>query len=346
MKYRAFLRTAATLALAANLLIQAFPVSAAGYEFIKGADGKLYWYENNVKQGTLDDKQGILGDGTNRGREIFDPKTNAWYWLNSCYNGAKAVGKEVWIPYIYQDELIMNSDGMGRIANGISDEAKIKELARASITFEADMSAQVEAAIRNHTGKWVRYDENGRMLTGWVKIEGALTLYYPGQSGNVYYYDRQTGLMAKGTVIIDGTEYHFDEVTGVLLTDNFAPSDFEQRVLDLVNIERGKEGLSPLEWDGPNLGAGADVRAVEISTNFSHTRPDGRSCFTAITNPGAVGENIAAGYRSPEAVVEGWMNSPGHRANILDPDFKKLGVGYYYASGSYYGHYWVQLFSS
>ena len=78
------------------------------------------------------------------------------------------------------------------------------------------MADQVEAAIRNHTGKWVRYDENGAMLKGWVTIEGTLAECYPDQRGNVYYYDQKTGLMAKGWTRINGVDYYFDEITGVL----------------------------------------------------------------------------------------------------------------------------------
>ncbi len=179
-------------------------------------DGKSYWYENNSLQGTYEDNAGILGDGTIRGREIYDPASDGWYWLDSCYDGAKAEGKEVWIPYIYQDELINDESGKGRKANGISDEARIMELANESKTDEADMSSQVADAIRNKSGKWVRYDEHGVMLKGWVTISGDLANCYPDQAGNTYYYDRKTGLMAKGKTIINGTEYYFDETTGVL----------------------------------------------------------------------------------------------------------------------------------
>lgn len=75
-----------------------------------GVDGwrsygkKQYWYEHGERQGTLYDKKGILGDGIVRGREIYDPKSNAWYWLDANTDGAKAVSKEVWMPYIYQNE--------------------------------------------------------------------------------------------------------------------------------------------------------------------------------------------------------------------------------------------------
>ena len=171
-------------------------------------DGKSYWYENNVKQGTVNDPKGVYGDGTNRGREICDMgqqddtgQQGVWFWLDSVYDGAKAEGKEVWIPYIYQNE-----DDWG--------DARKREVANES---DAGMADLVYDYMKNKTGKWVRYDENGRMLKGWVKIEGALAEAYPDQVGNVYYYDSRTGLMAKGVVTIQGVEHEFDETTGVLI---------------------------------------------------------------------------------------------------------------------------------
>jgi len=79
---------------------------------------------------------------------------------------------------------------------------------------------------------------------------------------------------------------------------------------------------------------------------LSHTRPNGTSCFTVLSELGvgysASGENIAAGQKTPQAVMESWMNSSGHKANILNPDFTHIGVGY--AEGGNYGTNWVQLF--
>ena len=171
-------------------------------------EGKSYWYENGVKQGTVDDPKGVFGDGTNRGREICDPsltddsgQQGVWFWLDSVYDGAKAVGKEVWVPYIYQDE------------DKWSDSKK-REVANES---DPGMGDLVYNYMKTKKGKWVRYDENGRMLKGWVKIEGALAEAYPDQAGNVYYYDTRTGLMAKGVVTINGDEHEFDETTGVLI---------------------------------------------------------------------------------------------------------------------------------
>ena len=84
-------------------------------------------------------------------------------------------------------------------------------------------------------------------------------------------------------------------------------------------------------------------RADELKEKYCHDRPDGTSCFTVlddvnINGYSAVGENIALGQRSPEQVVEAWMNSEGHRRNIMNEDFEKIGVGF----ASNFG--WVQLF--
>lgn len=121
--------------------------------------------------------------------------------------------------------------------------------------------------------------------------------------------------------------------------DNTAAA-YAAQVIELVNEERAKAGLSALKSD-EKAAAAAQVRAEEISVSFSHTRPDGRTCFTALDEAGAsyrtAGENIAMGQRTPEEVVDAWMNSEGHRKNILNGSFEKIGVGYYEGG-------WVQLF--
>lgn len=122
---------------------------------------------------------------------------------------------------------------------------------------------------------------------------------------------------------------------------------FAEQVADLVNMERAKAGLAPLKVDR-NASNAAQVRAKEIQTSFSHTRPDGSSFSTALTQNGIgfkeAGENIAYGQRSPQEVMNGWMNSQGHRANILNEDFTSIGVGYYENSSGV--DYWAQLFTS
>lgn len=124
-------------------------------------------------------------------------------------------------------------------------------------------------------------------------------------------------------------------------------SEYAQEVVRLVNIERERAGLAPLTMDA-TLSAAAQVRAQEIDVSFSHTRPDGTSCFTVLKAFGigyrACGENIAKGSPSPARVVEGWMNSAGHRANILNENFTTIGVGVHAdAAGTLH---WAQLFTA
>ena len=122
-------------------------------------------------------------------------------------------------------------------------------------------------------------------------------------------------------------------------TKNYADA---YEVLRLVNIERAKENLNPLVMDKELLEA-AMLREAEISIDFSHTRPNGTSCYTASSK--ISGENIAAGSSTPEATMNQWMNSPGHRANILTARYTTLGVGAVgvHSSTSFW---WVQLFGT
>ena len=123
-----------------------------------------------------------------------------------------------------------------------------------------------------------------------------------------------------------------------------ADSSYAQAVLAEVNRNRQEQGMDPLVLSD-DLCYDADIRAQEIVTEFSHTRPDGSSCFSVIQGSyRKVAENIAAGHATAKETVEQWMNSPGHRANILDPELTELGVGYCYQPGSEYQYYWVQLF--
>lgn len=120
------------------------------------------------------------------------------------------------------------------------------------------------------------------------------------------------------------------------------PVDKAEQVTALVNAQRAKAGLSPLTLD-KELSANAAVRAEEIVNHFAHTRPNGSSFSTAITiSYRRAGENIAYGYPTAEAVMNGWMNSEGHRANILQSSFTKIGVGVVQKGSTLY---WVQLFT-
>ena len=119
-----------------------------------------------------------------------------------------------------------------------------------------------------------------------------------------------------------------------------------QEVIRLTNIERAKVGSAPLQYH-EGLQKAAMVRAKEISISFSHTRPDGRNLSTALDEAGvggSSGENIAAVFRTPADVVEGWMNSQGHQVTMLSSRSAYIGVGIYQDEKGIY--YWVQDFAS
>lgn len=126
----------------------------------------------------------------------------------------------------------------------------------------------------------------------------------------------------------------------------FTAEEFE--VIRLTNKERMAEGLHPVTTFA-KLQNACDIRAVELVDLFSHTRPDGSDCWTAMEEAGVdyhgAAENIAAGYVDPRAVVTGWMNSNGHRANILNENLDHMGAGYYYLYGAPHRWHWVQMFT-
>lgn len=123
-----------------------------------------------------------------------------------------------------------------------------------------------------------------------------------------------------------------------------AVAGFEAQVVRLVNQIRQANGLSPLtaNWE---LSRVARYKSQDMVDNryFSHTSPTYGTPFQMIRAFGlsyrTAGENIAYGYSSPQAVVDTWMNSSGHRANILNSAYTQIGVGYVSS-----GHYWTQMF--
>jgi len=121
-------------------------------------------------------------------------------------------------------------------------------------------------------------------------------------------------------------------------------SSIEQQVLTLTNQERAKAGLKPLATDSKLMNA-AREKSTDMRTNnyFSHTSPTLGSPFDRMKALGityrAAAENIAMGQKTADEVVKGWMNSPGHRANIMNGNFTHIGIGY-----DAQGHYWTQQF--
>ncbi|MBL4953667.1 SafA/ExsA family spore coat assembly protein [Neobacillus sp. OS1-32] len=133
----------------------------------------------------------------------------------------------------------------------------------------------------------------------------------------------------------------------VTIPDLNGVKSIESQVIQLTNQERAKNGLKPFtaNWE---LSRVARYKAMDMRDKnyFSHTSPTYGSPFDMIKNFGiayrSAAENIAAGQTTPAAVVKAWMNSPGHRANMLSTSTNQIGVGY--AKGGSYGYYWVQMF--
>ena len=179
------------------------------------ADGNEYWCEDGIKQGL-----------EGRGKEIYDPETDAWYWLDAADNGKKAVSKDV-----YQES---ESDG----------------------------------------GKWVRYDEDGKMVKGWdLNMDG------------LYYFAPVTGEMSKETVNINGASYQFDGVTGTSISveypvaelnqesdgQRFIDSSKESLVLDGDTWHCYKDGQIDYEYDGIALNEYGWWKVNDGTVDFNYT---------------------------------------------------------------------------
>lgn len=138
----------------------------------------------------------------------------------------------------------------------------------------------------------------------------------------------------------------YDSITINNIQNENTYTDLINEVYEITNNYRSLVGVSSLTLDS-SLVEAANIRAKELSDSFSHTRPNGSSCFTVLSelgiSYGTAGENIAAGYSSSQSVMEGWRSSSGHYQNIISSKFKKIGMGVNIINNQYY---WVQIFSN
>lgn len=138
----------------------------------------------------------------------------------------------------------------------------------------------------------------------------------------------------------------YDSITINNIQNENTYTDLINEVYEITNNYRSLVGVSSLTLDS-SLVEAASIRAKELSDSFSHTRPNGSSCFTVLSelgiSYGTAGENIAAGYSSSQSVMEGWRSSSGHYQNIISSKFKKIGIGVNIINNQYY---WVQIFSN
>lgn len=154
-----------------------------------------------------------------------------------------------------------------------------------------------------------------------------------------------------GTTTITAGTYDGLRKDSITVTVIDPPAEqWEHEVLTLVNKIRTKNKLGQLAW-GDTCDDAADIRAAESMRLYAHTRPDGSNWATVCPAPdagGISGENLAIGNAavSPATVVALWMGSESHRANILNPDYTKLAVGFVFDADSTYRTYWSQFFST
>ena len=274
---------------------------------------------------------------------------NNWYYQN---NGVNATG---WV----QDHgswYYMNSSGAMMTGwqqiNGV--------------WYYMNPSGDMATGWINDHGTWYYMNPSGAMVTGWVQSNGKW--YYMGSSGAMltnrytpdgcyvnslgeYEAKNSTGVNNRSASQYDD-EDDYDDYDNEDAYDAYDDEDDEgeddhdysawtEKVIKLVNKERAKHGCSALNEDSTLMEA-AQQRAGEIADNFSH---DGYQ--DVVEGCGydwkTVGENVAAGQTSPDAVMDSWMHSSGHKANILNKKFEDIGVGVYFDGSKYY---WVQDFGA
>lgn len=218
--------------------------------------------------------------------------------------------------------------------------------------YYTNPSGVMQTGWLNLHGTWYYLESNGAMQTNWLNLRGAW--YYLGNYGvmqtgwfdlqGTWYHFNSNGLMSTNTVI-DGWNIAANGVATRVLATDF--SEYQKEVLRLVNIERKNNKLSPLTLN-TKLSNVATIKSQDMVTQnyFDHASPTYGSPFDMMKEFGikywTAAENIAMGYISPERVVVGWMNSPGHKKNILNSKFTELGVGIAKSDNGVL--YWTQMF--
>lgn len=297
-------------------------------------------------------------------------------------SGAWTIGGEVQRKYVGTSETSTQANGSGN-STGTDAGTTVKNQWVNDGIGKRYYNSKGEPTIgwKKISSKRYYFDDSGYALTGYQEVEGQYYYFYEdGELATKTVYSKEYGVY----YVIDKEEYYIvDEVDAAdwneykreadreavevsKVTDesknNYqSPSvstsssdlydgineEWAMACFDLINEEREKRGIAPLEYN-PVLQEACNVRAQEIVDKYSHTRPDGTSCFSILgefdLSYRTCGENIYSSPRSPEAAVEGWMNSTGHRNNILNEKFTESAVGFYYDSSSTWKYHWVQLF--
>ncbi len=176
------------------------------------------------------------------------------------------------------------------------------------------------------------------ILETYAKISAGISIDLSSSQKSIADVDENNMISIHDAVMI--LEYYAKQAAGLPVNwDILKKSEAEQtswfrsqRALDLVNEHRVENGLSELSYNA-DLYRAASTRAIELAKNFSHARPNGTSAFSILDDLDVfymcAGENIAAGFNTPKSTITAWMNSPGHRANILGTGYTNAAVGVY-----------------
>ncbi len=269
-------------------------------------------------------------------KETVAKNKNGWFYVKDSkvqfsYNGFAQNSNGWW--YIENGKVTFNKNSVikdsGKKINGSADWwYVVGSKVQTSFTGLADYS--------NSNGWW--YIKNGKVdftantvaknKNGWyVVIDGKVDFSFNGfaSNSNGWWYIKKGKVDFSHTVSVE--------------------TSMADQVLTLVNQERAKQGLSSLSMPSVHQ-AMATERAFELYSYFSHTRPDGTTCDSIFNEYGVsitvAGENIAYGQTSASSVMNSWMNSSGHKANILDSDYTNVGIACVKVDGVCY---WEQLFT-
>ncbi|XQY91741.1 CAP domain-containing protein [Metabacillus sp. HB246100] len=217
---------------------------------------------------------------------------------------------------------------------------------------EADAASNTQSKVYTYKSTNLSSEQLNALLAKYFPI---IQLQKQSEATATKQTDTQTETAQKAdqVKVPDPTQSNTQTTTQQPITENnesssnqatYQLNQFEQQVVELTNEERAKQGLAKLEID-TELSKVAREKSLDMQKNnyFSHTSPTYGSPFDMMKQFGityrAAGENIAKGQRTPEEVVNAWMNSEGHRKNILSSNFTHIGVGYVEN-----GNYWTQQF--
>lgn len=260
---------------------------------------------------------------------------------SSGSNSAQVTGKKTGSTYIYA------KTGSKTLKCKVTVRKSFITPSKSNVSLDVGKSEAVTLTVRGDKTIVVTNSDKSVATTSWGKWDGSkikltINAKKAGTTQLKVYTKGYSNSTAK-TITVKVTD------PNAAASASSSPSEMADEVIEIINSERAAVGVGALQKDD-TLTAIAELRAKELLENLSHTRPDGTSCFTAFKDMGysytAAAENIAAGQKTAESVMVSWMNSEGHRANILNDSYGRVGVACVKSSSGKYTYYWVQVFSN